>query len=539
MADTIQLTYGGETVDFQKSKDKIGLRPNPDALESFSGLLNHGVANGAMQKGGSLGGFEILRLEGNEADSALESLRKRPDISIGTHVYTHPGDEEEIPFVPSGEIFVRFAPGIADAARKAIFEAYHLEIIEAPEERDFILRTTPASPNPMALASDMAARPEIEIAEPDLASPAKRFAPGDGLVNLQWHLENKGVHGGVSAGYRKGADARVKAAWKALGNKGSKSITIAVIDDGFDLDHPDLKGKTKKSYCFQRESPDVSPEIGDAHGTACAGVALAASAKGEVMGAAPGCGLVPVRWGRSLSDREVIAWFKFVEASGAAVCSNSWGAAARYYPLSTRKKEAIARCARNGRGGKGCVIIFAAGNENRNIHDPATGSVAGFALHEDVIAVAATTSEDTRSTYSNFGDKILIAAPSSGVGGWGIVTSDVTGTWRDPHGVVRDRGYDKGAYTLRSGHRFGGTSSSCPLVAGIAALVLSANPDLRPSEVAGILARTARRLPAQGSVPDPLHGYGCVNAEAAVLNALDMAGIARLAAAKAPSETLS
>ena len=144
---------------------------------------------------------------------------------------------------------------------------------------------------------------------------------------------------------------------------------------------------------------------------------------------------------------------------------------------------------RNGRNGLGCVIVFAAGNSNHDINDPDGGTVDGFATHPDVIAVAACNSRDERSNYSNFGKEISLCAPSSGMGGRGILTSDVRGTFQF-HGVTYEAGYEAGDYT----RTFGGTSSATPLVAGICALLLSVNPALTAKQVKEILESTARRI---------------------------------------------
>jgi subtilisin-like proprotein convertase family protein len=158
------------------------------------------------------------------------------------------------------------------------------------------------------------------------------------------------------------------------------------------------------------------------------------------------------------------------------------------------------------------VIVFAAGNANHDIDDPPR-SRDGFAIHPDVIAVAASNSRDRRSHYSNFGQAIWICAPSSGAGGVGIVTTDRRGS----------SGYQSGDYTTVE--RFGGTSSATPLVAGICALMLSVNPDLTAVEVKEILRDTAVKIDPQGAAYSNGHsrfyGYGRVDAHRAVLAARD------------------
>ena len=163
-----------------------------------------------------------------------------------------------------------------------------------------------------------------------------------------------------------------------------------------------------------------------------------------------------------------------------------------------------------GPRGKGCVICFAAGNYNASIDDPvnAEGHVwldygagrqrrtvgpilNGYAAHPNVIAVAASTSLNRHAEYSNYGPQISVAAPSNNfhyldrnlfVPGRGITTADNgrNGDGFNPNGIYTDR--------------FGGTSSATPLVAGVAALVLSINPDLSAADVKDILQSTADKI---------------------------------------------
>nr|WP_249812167.1 S8 family serine peptidase [Bradyrhizobium sp. 173] len=344
-------------------------------------------------------------------------------------------------------------------------------------------------------------------------------------MDRQWYLENTGHNAGDGGGLKAGADARVVAAWRLLQGLGSSDVLIGIIDDGFDLGHPDLAGRSLHAWDFMRNSADVAPEpnltspqSGNWHGTACAGVAIGAAGAGKIVGAAPGCSWMPVRWS-NLEPIEITKWFDYVRENSASIVSCSWSARATNYPLSTRVAKAIDRCAIEGRGGKGCVIVFAAGNESRDVNNPDGGSVNGFAIHPHVIAVGASDSLDEYASYSNVGREIWVCAPSSGDGARGVTTADVTGEFVDSIGATRPAGYVPGDYN----EHFGKTSSACPLVAGICGLVLSANPELTAVQCREILKQTARRIgdpslyDAQGH--SRLFGYGCVQAEAAVAEA--------------------
>jgi Subtilase family len=513
-----KLRLGKNEIELSPSKTRIGVRPARARDEDARLAIGRALAGADWTDAGLLAGFRVVAIkEGRiDLDAALDEIRRDSAISVGTHVFELPQGRGL--YVPTGDIYIEFAPGTSAAERQAVFDQYKLAIQEARGADGFVARVTPESPNPIKVAYALQQDPAIRLAEPDLASRAalrERRLPIDSLLREQWHLRNTGRHRGTDVGFVRGADARVLDAWEAAGTTGRADVVVAVIDDGFDLDHPDfaMPGKVVQPWDFIRRGSDPRPEEGDWHGTACAGVAVAATGGGNVVGAAPGCALMPVRWGPDLSDAQIEAWFDYVTRNGAAVVSCSWGAANPYFPLSTRVYRAIEACAKRGRGGRGCVIAFAAGNANRNINDPVKGTLDGFATHPDVIAVAASTSRDMRSNYSNYGAEISLSAPSNGAGGWGILTADVTGV--DTR-TGRARGYAPGDYTFD----FGGTSSACPLVAGVAALVLSVNPKLTSAEVKRILQRTARKIGPPGNYDSGGHsltfGYGCVDAATAV-----------------------
>ena len=458
-------------------------------------------------------------------DDDLNELRNDPNVAVGTHVY-HTSDDN-VPFVPSGEIYVEWKRGSSDEQRNAALEELSLQVTQVRDENTSIVQVTGASPNPVKVAAALQKKAIVEVAEPELSTPGKLMVialPNDPLVDKQWHLRNTGNNGGSTLGLRMGADARVWEAWERGRSTGAASVIVAVIDDGFDLAHPDLAGAGKQvaPWDFTRGNNSPLPEWhltssgeleGDWHGTACAGVAVGNANGQGIVGAAPSCRLMPVRWGRNLADSQIEAWFDHVLRQGAAVVSCSWSAQAAIFPLSRRTSAAITRCAEQGRGGLGTLICFAAGNENRTVNG--SGSINGFAIHPSVIAVAACTSMDRRSHYSNFGKEIWISAPSSGSGGRGIWTSDVRGQVTTSAGTMA-LGYNAGDFAPD----FGGTSSATPLVAGICALLLSIRHELTLKEVKQIIALTARKIGGVAEYNADGHsknfGYGCINAAAAV-----------------------
>lgn len=526
MSDKVNIRYGDSDLSLAKSDELIAVKPRPGV--AFDGVRR--LSGVPAVELGNLGGFRLVKLTDPAANSTaevIEALRHDSTVAHASEVFYT--SDDRVPFVPTGQLYVVVQPGADKDALETLFEKHALNIVEARDEGEFILQITPKSPSAMTVVQDLQSQPAlIKIAEPDLATfgelkTVSGFAlPSDELLSDQWHLENRGKHYGTTVGFKEGADARVVRAWNAARTFGYPNVIVAVIDDGFDLAHPDLGGSSKvvAPFDFTRNTSAPTPdwETQDWHGTACAGVAVGTANGKGILGAAPGCRLMPVRWGTDLSDVQIERWFGWVSKQGAWVVSCSWGAAANVFKLSSRMLKAITKCAKNGRGGLGTVICFAAGNDNHDVND-LPRSLDGFAIHPDVIAVAACNSRDRRSDYSNFGKEIWIAAPSSGAGGWGITTSDVTGTYVTG-GYVYPNGYAAGDYTAE----FGGTSSACPLVAGICALILSVRPDLTAQQVREILRDTARRIGGDHDTTghSTKFGYGCVDAEAAVRATLNL-----------------
>ncbi|MEZ4870188.1 MAG: S8 family serine peptidase [Caldilineaceae bacterium] len=346
------------------------------------------------------------------------------------------------------------------------------------------------------------AEPCTQLSAPPLPTPVSTETRGarSSYLSEQWHLTT----------------AKVVDAWNVT--RGNTDIRVAIMDDGVDVGHPEFSSKVVLQHNFETGANNGNPMTdADKHGTACAGVAIAAGVK--AYGSAPGCSLMAIRTPDYLGVADEANMFSWAADNGADVISCSWGPPDGYGtndPLPDSTRVAIDYCVTHGRSGKGIPIFWAAGNGNESV------MLDGYASNPNVIAVAASTDGEAKAWYSDVGAAVWICAPSNG-GSRAIFTTDRRGSM----------GYNRGDATLGDAagdytNDFGGTSSATPLAAGIAALMLSVNGDLSWRDVKTILAETADKIGGAASYDSSGHsnsfGYGRVNALAAVQRAQNGGG---------------
>ncbi len=516
----LTIKSGKAELKLRKSTTLVGLKTEGEATEQP-------FVEAELHK--NLGGFAIvtLRTEGESIDQKLDEVRQTDAVEVGTHVYFAEGSNR--PLIPTGDIFITFQSGVSQAEQQIVLEEFALQLLERRAPDRVVARVTPESLNPLKVAAAMQRISLVKLAEPDLDTVLDEYAftpPADNLLAQQWHLQNTGSLPDTNYALRRGADAKVIDAWRRLDGMGSSQITIAIIDNGFDLTHPDLRDKVFKPFDIWNQSTQLLQ--GDprySHGTPCAAIALAAANGQGIVGVAPNARFMPVS-GTSYAVRATEQMFEYCMKNGADIISCSWGATDAAFALGPDKESAITRAARQGRNGKGCIILFAVGNDDLDY-------VSFYAAHPDVIAVAASTSRDEHARYSNRGRQVSVCAPSNG--DWPIISARA---WWDPgvEGEVGNYKYWRDGISRGQYYKhFGGTSAATPLVAGVCALILSANPDLTAREVKDILQSTADKI---GSPSEYInghsvkYGYGRVNADRAVAEA-----IRRRDAAKAPTVT--
>lgn len=392
----------------------------------------------------------------------------------------------------------------------------------------------------------------LVAAEPELYRElATRATVDDPRFPEQWHLSHDPSIPGVGEVF---ADD----AWDVT--MGDPSVVIAVFDTGIDVVHPDLAANMVPGFDAAGDDDDPSSECSmsfdgrdvasgcpddapyrESHGTSVSGTIAAVANNGVgVAGVCPGCRIMPVRLlgDEAASGLSIAEAFTRAVDEGAAAINNSWGPGfSLYFPLSTAERGAFRHARTAGRGGLGTVIVFAAGNETRDV------AIDAYAADPYVIAVAATTNIDDWAPYSCYGPAVDVAAPSQGLPAEqdGVADDDVGIVCTDYSG---DDGYDAGDYNPG----FSGTSAASPVTAGVVGLVLSANPALTAEQVRLVLTRSADKITADkmpwadllGEDQDVLEqffgyddnghslafGYGRVNAARAVAlaNAPGVAG---------------
>lgn len=434
-------------------------------------------------------------------------------------------------FVYTENFFLKFKDDIKQERCEAIIKKMGLTIKEAlpfAKNAYFLCADEGTGLKIFDIANSCLEMGEVEYCHPELVRPIKHKA----VHPMQWHLIPSQINGQTINQH-----VNIEEAWTITRGAGT---VIAVIDDGVDAEHEEFSapGKVVAPRDTILNINDAGPKRStEMHGTACAGVACA-NGSHKASGVAPEAKLMPIRFGGlgSMAEAKAFAW---AADNGADVISCSWGPADgdwwnpsdplhfSRFDLPDSSRLAINYAINSGRDGKGCVIVWAGGNGNENI------GFDGYASYDKVIAVAACNDRGTRSVYSDFGKAIWCSFPSSDFFvpqlnhprplSPGIWTTDRSG----------NQGYNDGGLNAEStfgdfeGHytaTFGGTSSACPGVAGVVALMLSVNPELTWREIKAIIKNSCDRIDEDFGNYDanghsPFYGFGRINAGKAVQNA--------------------
>ena len=352
-----------------------------------------------------------------------------------------------------GRILIEARAGLSDADLDALLKTHGGKRRKLGQSRMHVVDLPPGLSEEDVVAK-LSRRPEIAFAQLDRKHDLA-MAVNDPYVGSEWHLAKIGA----------------PTAWDTAQGAG---VTIAVLDTGVNVAHPDLKDRIVSGFNVYNNTTDISDLCG--HGTAVAGTAAASTNNAVgVAGVAGGASIMPIRiafqdsTGCHAYDSDIANGITYAADHGARIANVSFvGIAASPAVIS----------AAGYMKSKGGLVFISAGNNNIDENIAPTTSY---------IIVSSTDSSDARSSFSSWGSFVSLSAPGSGI--YTTTSSSSYASWN-------------------------GTSFSSPVAAGTAALVMSARPDLSSAQVESILFKTAVDLGAAGR--DPIFGYGRVDAAAAV-----------------------
>lgn len=344
-----------------------------------------------------------------------------------------------------------------------------------------------------ALESVLYAAPEYEIQ----LSSKSTFAPepNDKYWPWCWHLDRRDENGRQT-----GWDMGARSAWAVTLGEG---IGIAIMDTGIETLHPDLQERMQHSLHYNVFTQESSPEpnsysLSHAHGTAIAGLAAASGYNGiGGLGVAPRAilaGWVMLGASRNITDAE-LAELYLRNPSALRIQNQSWGEDKRMVSLSPIVKDALLVATHQAVDGRGIIMVRASGNDRSKLNGrPDFGDSNNEPLNNwDAVVVGSVDSHGRYASYSSPGANLLVAAPGGSSGDeMPLFMTDFMG----------NRGYNYANYfppmedfnNYATGTMIQGTSFSAPLVSGVCALILAANPELTLRDVRHILVQSAQYL---------------------------------------------
>jgi hypothetical protein len=378
---------------------------------------------------------------------------------------------------PLNRVLVRFRPGALGAEGETLHRWGSSRLIKRLAALELDVVELPNADEALAALNRYRASPLVEFAELDRwVEPMLSF--DDPMLRTAWHLDK--IENGL--------------AWDRSTGKG---VLVAVCDSGVRASHEDLARNLRMDLAWN--VVDNNSNVADikGHGTMVAGTIAAVGNNGlGSAGVAPGASIMPVRISTNTQGSATYAdmadCMHYAADRRARVINISYGG------VESATINAAAAYAES----KGALVVFSAGNDG--VEKPT------FPDWLAIIVVGASTSTDTRASFSSWGRYVDLAAP----------------------GVSVPSTSNDGRYVY-----WNGTSAAAPVVAGVAALVRSARPDLTVGAVKQVLARTADPIGAA-----ILFGEGRVNARRAVLQVTATGNVQinqGVAATRSPVTTLA
>lgn len=431
----------------------------------------------------------------------------------------------EVKYV-DGAVCLKIREGADRQAVSALLRSLRGELLQDFDRLRWGLVSFPEGTNVFAAIDGLLQSPLLENAEPEMVGHIF-FDPNDpyyagtspATYEYQWYLYNHGQHppGGTS-----GADINIRRAWDVT--RGSSSVKIAVLDSGIPLDsvtyqlsHPDLKNKTRiklgSDFIFSDPLGDNNPTVRDTvgHGTHVTGILAAETDNNTgIAGIAGNCS---VRIIQVVNNQRLTSWTAFKNGvyeavdQGAKIINFSAG----FNSSSSLGDTAVVYARDHG------VLLVAAAGGRLDPCEPIVWPARYSTTYNNVIAVGATDKNDVQAPYSPCGPALSVVAPGGAYNPPDTIPVpdhysqvDTGATWSTVPNYTNLSGETSYSYNA-------GTSMATPMVSGIAALILSINASLTPSQVRDIIQTTTDDKGLAGF--DTVYGWGRVNAFRAVSKA--------------------
>ncbi len=392
--------------------------------------------------------------------SDLIVLEEQANVAVALMAETR-GRSDELPqsraeVIESTEVIIGFTAGVADAKRSEVAKALLLTKQGEIKAVNAVVYSVGADDTVREVADRVRHMHGADVAfvEPNNWL-APELTPDDPLYTTEWHIPKIGVN----------------TAWDTTSGAGK---TVAIVDSGVDCAHEELAASCVSGFNIPSNNTNTSDTFG--HGTKVAGVvsALANNSLG-VAGAAYGAKILPVR---ITNDSQGLASYSDI-ANGIIYAADN-GADVINVSYAAYDSQTIAAAAAYAVS-KGKILVMAAGN---------AGTKSTTKNDQNIIVVAATDANDARTSWSNYGSPIDVAAPGT------AISTTAPG----------------GGFISMSG-----TSFASPLTAAVAALIWSRNAALTADEVTRVLLGTVNDRGQTGYDED--FGFGRVDALNAVVTA--------------------
>ncbi|WP_211242766.1 S8 family serine peptidase [Sinimarinibacterium sp. CAU 1509] len=407
------------------------------------------------------------------------------------------------PLYRADEILVGYRNDLALNHAKAGLSPLGLTLVQEFGQHRTALMRIAAMTDVKATLDLLRADPDIAFAEPNYLRARRSVVPNDPLFDLLWGLRSTGQANFVPDSSEfdsiPGADLNMIEAWDANGDgvadrTGDGSVVVAIIDDAFNLDHPDLKdnfiaGRDLTGRSDNNPSPDDA-SLQD-HGTLVAGSLGAVGNNGiGVTGTIWNVKMMPLKVGQivngavELDTASIIQAYDYARLHGAKIINASFGGPS-YSQAEVNALHDLADA--------DVLFVTSAGNHNANLDDSVASYPANYDL-PNILNVAATNRQDNVASFSQFGP----ISTDVGAPGLQIVTTTVDGGYSTPSACG-----DGGSCGVS------GTSFAAPYTAGIAALIRGEYPNASAVETrarliegasAGVDGADAGQLTASGRV---------------------------------------